>query len=231
MATLSGRYVSKGNDIRNVDGLIKHFFKTFDQCYSSSEGFIWKMNLHLLEHLPRMVQLYGPLPVQSAYFTENTMRIISRRVKSGKNVSQQVCKKIVNHQATVSFCSSNVHNCSIDFLGQMAELFPKLVPNGSIDEVSISSEVDKIRVNGTIICTKKYNQSKAKTTCNHCIKTFKNKFFLVSRIIRDGSQWKLDCNELAKVKKYEIGNEPSSSFNHVFTFSKVSDTNYAYPFI
>src|SRR5699024_9690380 len=84
ISTLCTRNVTAA-DIRLAKREIERFLQAFDRIYSPHEAFLWKFNLHAVHHLCDMVERYGPLPVQSAYSTENTMGIIVRRVMTGSN--------------------------------------------------------------------------------------------------------------------------------------------------
>ena len=73
LSSWSNRRVSKAADMRIVCRIsIGSFFFTFDKLYSGM-AYVLKMNLHFLCLLPKMIENYAPLPVQSTYFTENTM--------------------------------------------------------------------------------------------------------------------------------------------------------------
>src|SRR5690606_29903717 len=80
-----------------------------------------------MTHLCDMVQRNGPLTVQAAYSTENTMGIIARRVMSGTNVAQQTMKKITALQSiTSTLASCKQENLSQPFINLISSLFPKL---------------------------------------------------------------------------------------------------------
>ncbi|KAI2797168.1 hypothetical protein BLOT_011146 [Blomia tropicalis] len=95
ISSLSSRHVSKVSTIRQIKNEIGRFYFEFDQIYRNEE-FMFKMNLHFITHLPDMVVNYGPLPIQSAYFTDNTHGVFGKRVKSGTNIAQQKILKCLN---------------------------------------------------------------------------------------------------------------------------------------
>jgi hypothetical protein len=80
LSTLSMKYVGMLQEMRHAEAQVGKFMEEFSRCYSSHEAFMLKMNVHLISHLCQMVRLYGPLPVQSAYYCENSMGIIGSRV-------------------------------------------------------------------------------------------------------------------------------------------------------
>ncbi|KAI2795351.1 hypothetical protein BLOT_016853 [Blomia tropicalis] len=232
ISTLSSNYISKGSAIRYAESELKNFFYSFNQVYGANEGFMWKINLHFLEHLPLMVKLYGPLPIQTAYFTENTMGIIAKRVKTGTNVPQQVLKKIINYQTIVSFTTVNNTDCSIEFINQVDDLMPKLGlilhEDQSFSIVSKNiKEPNRIRVSNQLICTKEYNDTRAVSTCNHCIRTTKGKFFIVKKIVQSDDTEKiytLLCNEFLNCRKLSVYDDKDcTNFNYIYTYSKISN--------
>ena len=232
ISTLSSNYISKGSAIRYAESELKNFFYSFNQVYGANEGFMWKINLHFLEHLPLMVKLYGPLPIQTAYFTENTMGIIAKRVKTGTNVPQQVLKKIINYQTIVSFTTVNNTDCSIEFINQVDDLMPKLGlilhEDQSFSIVSKNiKEPNRIRVSNQLICTKEYNDTRAVSTCNHCIRTTKGKFFIVKKIVQSDDTeiiYTLLCNEFLNCRKLSVYDDKDcTNFNYIYTYSKISN--------
>src|SRR5699024_8879375 len=60
-----------------------------------------------------------------------------------------------------------------------------LLPTCSSTDSFLS--LQRFKCGKSIICTEEYNREKAKTTLNHCIKTLKNKFFIVNKIIKTKS--------------------------------------------
>ena len=215
---------------------------------------MWRINVHFLTHLPDMVDCYGPLPVQTGYYTENTMGLIARRVKTGTIVSQQVMNKFITYQSVVSACSNNLDSLSSDFRECLYFHLPKLSsspPNfksfeqpyhPSGQELSLLKpyvghddtfkSLQRFRCNGTLpgqlICTKSYNESKATSTNNHCIKTVNQKYFLISKIVQSTKSSKVFFfgHQLLKCEKVSLCPETkvSSKFSYVSTFSKISPT-------
>ncbi|KAI2810420.1 hypothetical protein BLOT_001581, partial [Blomia tropicalis] len=129
-----------------IEKAIEEFLGTFDTIYSVHESFMWKINLHYLKHLPVMVQTYGPLPVQSAYSTENTMGHLAERVMTGTNVSHQFLNK--NHDLT------NYRKKKTAYFLQ--------------HHVNTTPSTESCR----------YNETKAKQTTNHCIRTINQKYYI-----------------------------------------------------
>lgn len=186
---------------------------------------MWKINLHFINHLCQCIANYGPLPVQTAYFTENTMGLISRRVMTGTNVSQQVMKKCITYQSVVSSCTNSQHQYSKLFLERLHDYFPKISPLNNLKvrtgqtECTLTEQeallltpytqdsfksCERIQCKGTIVCTKSYNETTAKSTLNHCIKSEKSTFFVVSKILKaDGKVFFL-CHEFLNVKKLPL---------------------------
>ena len=212
ISTLCARNVTAA-DIRMAGREIEKFLQNFDRIYSPHEAFLWKFNLHALNHLCDMVERFGPLSVQSAYSTENTMGIIVRRVMTGTNVSQQVANKILSLVSVISECSRSLAHRSQPFLEQFQTYFPKLAsivcrcenkvnslateydPTeeelsllqklGPIEEGETFESLKRVACRNQVLCTKDYNDTKAPTTINHCILTEKkNDFNLIIKIIR-----------------------------------------------
>lgn len=239
LSTLSGRVISKSIDIRHAEVELANFISTFRQAYNQKESFMYKINFHYIMHLCEMVRNYGPLPIQSAYFTENVMGLVSKRVKTGSNVSQQVIKKMVTYQSIVSSCSSNLEHCSQRFLNTLSSYLPKLfsilpnckmfasqfIPSDTESALLSSSEqfkeYQRITLNSQSICTKRYNTTKATSTINHCIRTIKGRFYIVQRIVElTNGEILLLVNELLNPKKVCL--RSNVQFSYVFTFLKIS---------
>ena len=244
LSKLSSRMISKMTDLRHVDSEIAKFFTSFDQVYSSKERFMWKINVHFLAHFLDMVKNYGPLPVQTAYFTENTMGLIAKRVKTGTNVTQQVMKKFLTYQSIISSCRNNTSHMSEMFLKSLYNYMPKLCPNNT--PIKVFQEVYKpigaenkllgqgtfqsqkrIRIKEKIVCTRNYNQTAAKSTNNHCIKTEIGKYYIVEKIIKnDRNETYLICNEFLNCQKLLLRTTERKlenlHFSYIKTFSKIS---------
>ena len=199
------------------------------------------MNLHYLCHFPEMINNFGPLPVQSAYFTESTMGVIAKRVKTGTNIPQQVMLKMITFQSIISSCISKISSCSVPFLQSLYQYLPKICPIpkktkthlqpfkpneqerlalNTTDEQLISQ--DRIRFNNFLICTREYNKNKAKTTINHCILSNKDKFYIVEKIAKNTNESSLLCYEFLQVQQYPLKSPGSLKFPHIFTFKKLS---------
>ena len=202
--------------------------------------------MHFLFHLSDMVKLYGPLPIQAAYFTENTMGLISKRVKTGTNVTQQVMRKCLTYQSVVSTCNNKNINFSQLFLKNLNSYLPKLSPIdfnvnslaleyipkadelalfGTVGDNETFSLLQRVCCKGQIICTIDYNQTKAKLTNNHCIKTEKNRYYVIEKIMRANQSGRiclLGCEFLNCKKLLLYPKDPFATnihFSHILTFS------------
>jgi hypothetical protein len=193
-----------------------------------------------------MVQVC-PLPIQSAYYCENSMGIIASRVQTGTLVAEQVMKKMSTQQSVVSYCASKLDTCSQPFLRSLYRYMPKLCANASVKCKSFAASfvptdemlslirpnsdetfrsLQRLRVNNELICTRSYNCNKATTTNNHCIKTVKNKYFIIINIVEliDNSTFStricLLCHELQFCQKVSLISEDSKSpkFSYVSTY-------------
>ena len=82
--------------------------------------------------------------------------------------------------------------------------------------------LQRIFAGNILICTKKYNETNATSACNHCIKTIKEKFYLVDKIIRfwSNSDIYFLVNEFLNCTKVPIqfdNTHPThANFNYIF---------------
>lgn len=244
LSSLSLQYIA---NFRIIEKAIEEFLGMFDTIYSPDESFMWKINLHYLKHLPVMVQTYGPLPVQSAYSTENTMGHLAKRVMTGTNVSHQVMKKVMTFQSITSTCLNNMDKYSYPFMELLDTYIPKLnmdkvinqkprpyelseEEKGLFSSTSEYNTIDRIMYNNQMICTVKYNETKAIQTLNHCIKTMNQKYYIVKNILihSDTQDTLLICSEFTNVNKVYV--DPNVSiitpstpkFSYINTYKRIT---------
>ena len=112
-------------------------------------------------------------------------------------------KKCLTYQSVVSTYDNNTTgNFSQRFIKNLHSYLPKLCPTelkvtscdyiptqeelsffGTVDESETFLSLQRVRAKGQTICTKHYNDHKATSTNNHCIKTEKSKFFVITKIL------------------------------------------------
>lgn len=250
MSALSQRFIRHNIDLRTVKLEISKFYKQFSKIYATNESFMWFINVHFLSHLPAFVALFGPLPVQNAYFTESDLGGLSSKVQTGTNVPQQVMNKAIVFQSIHTQCCVNLAKRSKPFLTNLASYLPKLVQNVPVKTKSYEStfvptqnelellnavpsdtfvSLQRIRVEGKLICTREYNKTLATSTTNHCIKTVKNKYFIVDKIVQvNGTAMYLLCFEFLQCKKLKLypdeARQQSLEFFYINTYKKLSST-------
>ena len=121
ISLLSKRYITP-EDIELAQKVIKRFVADYSVIYPLK---MHRFGVHVLEHFPDMVELYGPLYVWSAYPVENMMGNLVRKVKTGTNIQQQVMKKHIGEFSALALMESpEVHlgNHITTFLTQLYDL-------------------------------------------------------------------------------------------------------------
>lgn len=241
ISPLSNRYVSNAKDIKSTNNAIKVFFELFNEVFNE-EDHMYRLNLHFIVHLPEMVELYGPLFVQSAYSTENTMGLIAKQVHAHKNVAQQVAKKMIRFQSILSYCQDTEKQFSYAFQQKLNEYIPALRPTlpsilelkkpyalSEIEESVVPSFFKNKRIycqerynlKNNLICTYLYNNTKCKNTNNHTFESTSNNFYKIVKILSVEDKVCLLCNRLCKPEKLI---KDGFAFHYIYTFSKFSDT-------
>ena len=164
------------------------------------------------------------------------------------NVSQQVMKKVVTFQSIVSTCSQNLQSFSQPFIDQLSLYLPKYYStekrvntyssdyNPSQDELDLMLPLEtdetffslqRVMHRGQTICTEEYNNTKATTTNNHCIRSDRHKYYIVKKIIKCSKSGVINliCCELIRCTKLPLNRNVSitnTNFMYIHTFSKIS---------
>lgn len=241
LSLLSNRYVTGSRDIKLAKKGIKAFFQLFNDIFNE-EDHMYRINLHFIVHLPKMVELYGPLFVQSAYSTENTMGLIAKQVHAHKNVAQQVANKMIRLQSILSYCHGSEKEFSYAFQQQLHEYIPSLRPTlptilemkksylltdieqtlvPSIFRNSLIFSQERYNYQNNLICTFNYNYTKSKSTNNHTFEDTNGKFYKIAKILSVGEHVCLLCYRLSNAKMLT---EDDFQFHYIYTFAKFSET-------
>lgn len=130
LSELSSRTIMKRTDLRHVENEIERFLKAFDQIYTENEGFMWRINIHSIIHYCDLVRTYGPLPVWSAYPTEDAVRRAANLVQTGTHIPQQVMNKFVLQYSVLSRAQQliKMNTTSTKFIELTRSLCPHLCP-------------------------------------------------------------------------------------------------------
>lgn len=292
-----------------VRSLVDKFLQTFEDIYGNEdEHYMWRSNIHHVAHLCDMVEWYdfvfnkqgndsiysnryGPLFIQSAFFTENLFGVLARKVVTGTNVQQQglyiklssieliyllvtAFNKYLNQFSVLGAVGELVKKptTSSRFLETVEELFPNLIESSEPIFVSNVVHDEGLRTHATpydtsssevkqflqailgddwkegmsllslkrarwnhpdfgkqAICTKKYNQTIATTTNNHCIKVKSGdnfKYYAISTILQDKDTkniWVLGKEFLSVERISLLVLDIPTEFDYISTFDKISE--------
>lgn len=82
-------------DVSTAKAKLMDFVKEFEVLYGKHRV---TMNIHLITHIPLLIQLSGPLWVQSAFFFESNNGILVKSIKGPTHVLSQITKKYLLQQ-------------------------------------------------------------------------------------------------------------------------------------
>lgn len=121
MASLNGPRITEAT-LRHCRHLVDEFLQEFSQHYPVE---LQLYNVHTIDHLPFDVEQFGPLLHWSAFPTENSMGMLSRRVMTFTRVAEQVLNKIVVYS---SIYYDNVYGKFSDLSNPIPSLHLETLP-------------------------------------------------------------------------------------------------------
>lgn len=113
------------SDLRTVKDEIHIFLQNFTKTNFDSLV-LQRYNLHTLNHLEKTINVFGPMPLSSAFPSESWMGVLKNHVKSFSNVATQVARKATIFSSITAHCTTNLSSYTNRFRQLFFHFFPHL---------------------------------------------------------------------------------------------------------